>query len=165
NPTGYGRILRNEQGQVTKIVEEKDGSTEQRQVNEINTGILAAPTKLMREWLKNLRNENAQREYYLTDIVAMAVKQGVRINTVHPGNEWEVMGINSKLQQAELERVWQIELANRLLKQGVTLADPARLDIRGQVNCDRDVEIDVGCIFEGTVSLGQGVKVVAYSIV
>jgi bifunctional UDP-N-acetylglucosamine pyrophosphorylase/glucosamine-1-phosphate N-acetyltransferase len=165
NPTGYGRILRNEQGQVTKIVEEKDASTEQSQVNEINTGILAAPTKLMREWVKNLCNENAQREYYLTDIVAMAVKQGVRINTVHPGNEWEVMGINSKLQQAELERVWQIELANRLLKQGVTLADPARLDIRGQVNCDRDVEIDVGCIFEGTVNLGQGVRVGAYSIV
>ncbi len=165
NPQGYGRIIRNEQGQVIKIVEEKDASPEQRKVKEINTGILAAPTKHLREWLKNLRNENAQREYYLTDIVAMAVDQGIKISTVHPANEWEVMGINSKLQQAELERVWQKEQANLLLKQGVTLADPARVDIRGHLNCDRDVEIDVGCIFEGTVNLGQGVKVGAYSII
>jgi len=165
DPKGYGRIIRNEDGKVISIIEEKDATPEQRKVKEINTGILAAPTKLLREWLKNLKNENAQREYYLTDIVAMAVKQGVKINTVQPGHEWEVMGINSKMQQAELERKWQYELANKLLIQGVTLADSARLDIRGNLICERDVEIDVGCIFEGTVHLGAGVKVGAYSII
>ena len=165
NPKGYGRIIRNEYGQVKSIIEEKDATQEQRQVKEINTGILAAPTKLLREWLKNLRNENAQREYYLTDIVAMAVEQQVEIRTVQPGNEWEVMGINSKQQQAELERLWQKEVANRLLTQGVTIADPDRLDVRGELTCERDVEIDVGCIFEGSVQLGHGVKVGAYSII
>jgi bifunctional UDP-N-acetylglucosamine pyrophosphorylase/glucosamine-1-phosphate N-acetyltransferase len=165
NPKGYGRIIRNEYGQVKSIIEEKDATQEQRQVKEINTGILAAPTKLLREWLKNLRNENAQREYYLTDIVAMAVEQLVEIRTVQPGNEWEVMGINSKQQQAELERLWQKEVANRLLAQGVTIADPDRLDVRGELTCERDVEIDVGCIFEGSVQLGHGVKVGAYSII
>jgi bifunctional UDP-N-acetylglucosamine pyrophosphorylase/glucosamine-1-phosphate N-acetyltransferase len=165
NPKGYGRIVRDAAGKVSGIIEEKDATPEQRKITEINTGILAAPTKLLRNWLANLRNENAQSEYYLTDIVAMAAEQGVKINTVQPAHEWEVMGINSKLQQAELERLWQLELANRLLLQGVTLADPARLDIRGELLCEKDVEIDVGCIFEGKVLLGSGVKVGAYSVI
>ncbi len=165
DPKGYGRIVRDVSGKVSCIVEEKDTTTEQRQIQEINTGILAAPTGLLREWLGKLRNENAQGEYYLTDIVGMAVAQGVAIKTAQPAHAWEVMGINSKVQLAQLERIWQLELADRLLKQGVTLADPARLDIRGELACERDVEIDVGCIFEGKVQLGNGVKVGAYSVV
>lgn len=164
-PKGYGRIVRDNSGKVSCIVEEKDASAEQRQIQEINTGILAAPTGLLRQWLGKLRNENAQGEYYLTDIVAMAVAQKVAIETVQPTHAWEVMGINSKVQLAQLERIWQLEIADRLLKQGVTLADPARLDVRGELSCGRDVEIDVGCIFEGKVQLGNNVKVGAYSVV
>lgn len=165
DPKGYGRIVRDATGKVSCIVEEKDASTEQRQIKEINTGILAAPTNLLRAWLAQLRNENAQGEYYLTDIVAMAVAQGVAIKTIQPEYAWEVMGINSKMQLAELERIWQRELANRLLLEGVRLSDPARIDIRGELCCERDVEIDVGCIFEGKVHLGNGVKVGAYSVI
>jgi bifunctional UDP-N-acetylglucosamine pyrophosphorylase / glucosamine-1-phosphate N-acetyltransferase len=165
NPTGYGRILRNSEGKVSAIVEEKDASTDQRTVNEVNTGILAAPTHLLRNWLANLGNNNKQGEYYLTDIVAMAVSQGVTVSTTQPSQSWEVMGINSKVQLAELERIWQQEQSLRLLQQGVTLADPARIDIRGTLICGRDVEIDIGCIFEGSVHLGNRVKVGAYSII
>lgn len=165
NPKGYGRIVRDDAGKVGSIVEEKEATAAQRQIREINTGILAAPTKLLRDWLVKLRNENAQGEYYLTDIVAMAVAQGVTIQTAQPGHAWEVIGVNSKQQLAQLERTWQLELADRLLLQGVTLADPARLDIRGELVCERDVEIDVGCIFEGKVHLSKGVKVGAYSVV
>jgi bifunctional UDP-N-acetylglucosamine pyrophosphorylase/glucosamine-1-phosphate N-acetyltransferase len=165
NPKGYGRIVRDASGKVKSIVEEKDATDEQRQIQEINTGILAAPTKLLRVWLSKLRNENVQGEYYLTDIVAMAVADGIAIQTAQPDHAWEVMGINSKMQLAELERQWQRELAERLLVQGTTLVDPARIDIRGELSCERDVEIDIGCIFEGKVHLGKGVKIGAYSVI
>ena len=165
NPTGYGRIVRNEQGDVLSIVEEKDATAEQREINEVNTGILLAPTKMLRGWLAKLQNNNAQGEYYLTDIVAMAVQQGVAVHTVQPAHEWEIHGINSKAQLAALERTRQQVEASRLLAHGVTLADPARIDGRGRLNCGRDVEIDVGCIFEGDVSLGNNVHVGAYSII
>lgn len=165
NPAGYGRIVRNEQGDVQSIVEEKDASNEQRKINEINTGILLAPTGKLREWLANLKSDNAQGEYYLTDIVGMAVQQGIPVHTVQPGHEWEIHGINNKAQLAVLERTWQQVEASRLLSQGVTLADPARIDVRGKLSCGRDVEIDVGCIFEGDVSLGDNVQIGAYSII
>ena len=165
NPTGYGRIVRNGQGDVLGIVEEKDASAEQRKISEVNTGLMLAPTKMLREWLANLQNNNAQREYYLTDIVAMAVQQGIAVHTVQPGHEWEIHGINSKAQLAALERTWQQVEANRLFAHGVTLADPARLDVRGRLNCGCDVGIDVGCIFEGDVTLGDNVQVGAYSII
>ena len=165
NPTGYGRIIRDSGSKVISIVEEKDATPGQRAVKEINTGILAAPTKLLRAWLNNLQNNNSQGEYYLTDIVAMAVKQSVEVSTSQPKNYWEVMGVNSKVQLAELERLWQAEQALQLLQQGVTLADPVRIDVRGKLVCGRDVEIDVGCIFEGEVHLGSRVKVGAYTIV
>lgn len=164
-PTGYGRILRNEQGDVLGIVEEKEATPEQREINEVNTGILLAPTKYLRGWLAKLHNNNAQGEYYLTDIVSMAVQQGVEVHTVHPAHEWEIHGVNSKSQLAMLERTWQLLEANRLLAQGVTLADPARIEVRGKLSCGRDVEIDVGCIFEGEVNLGNSVRVGAYSVI
>lgn len=165
NPAGYGRIVRDSAGKVSCIVEEKDATTEQRAIREVNTGILAVPTNLLSIWLSKLRSENAQGEFYLTDIVGMAVAQGVTVQTVQPAHGWEVVGVNSKAQLAELERIWQREQAHQLLVKGVTLADPARLDVRGKLVCGRDVEIDVGCIFEGDVSLGDGVRIGAYSII
>ena len=165
NPTGYGRIVRDAQGKVTSIVEEKDATPELRKIQEVNTGILLAPTKLLRSWLANLKNNNAQGEYYLTDIVAMAVAQGVAVHSVQPANTWEVDGINSKSQLAILERTWQLVEAQRLLTLGVTLADPARIDVRGTLSCGRDVEIDVGCIFEGKVELADNVRVGAYTVI
>ena len=165
SPTGYGRIVRNANGAVECIVEEKDANAEQRKITEVNTGILLAPTQKLREWLSKLGNNNAQGEYYLTDIVAMAVADGMAVQTTQPAQRWEVEGINNKSQLATLERVWQQTIADKLLVQGVTLADPARLDVRGTLTCGRDVEIDVGCIFEGEVSLGDNVRVGAYSII
>ncbi len=165
NPTGYGRIVRNAQGDVQCIVEEKDATPEQREISEVNTGVLLAPTAQMRAWLAKLGNNNAQGEYYLTDIVGMAVDQGIAVHTVQPAHRWEVEGINSKTQLAALERTWQLAQAAQLLAQGVTLADPARIDIRGKLSCGRDVEIDVGCVFEGDVSLGDRVRVGAYSVI
>jgi len=165
NPGGYGRIVRNAQGDVLGIVEEKDAATEQREINEVNTGILLAPTDKLRTWLAKLQNNNSQGEYYLTDIVSMAVQQGVVVHTVQPNHEWEIHGINSKSQLAVLERTWQLVTASRLLVQGVTLADPARIDVRGRLSCGHDVEIDVGCVFEGEVRLGDDVQVGAYSVI
>ena len=165
NPAGYGRIVRDSSGSITSIVEEKDATAEQRAIREVNTGILAAPTRLLRNWLAKLQNNNAQGEYYLTDIVAMAVAQGVAVHAVQAAHAWEVMGVNSKVQLAELERIWQHEQAHQLLTQGVTLADPARLDVRGKLVCGREVEIDVGCIFAGEVHLGDNVQIGAYSII
>ncbi len=165
NPGGYGRIVRNEQGDVLSIVEEKDATPEQREINEVNTGILIAPTKMLRGWLSKLQNKNSQGEYYLTDIVGMAAQQCVSVHTVQPAHEWEIHGINNKAQLAVLERTWQLVEAGRLLVHGVTLADPARIDVRGRLSCGRDVEIDVGCIFEGNVDLGDNVRVGAYSVI
>lgn len=165
NPAGYGRIVRNEQGEVTAIVEQKDATEDQLLIKEVNTGILLAPTRQLRRWLAALRTDNAQGEYYLTDIVGMAVADGMVVHTVQPNHEWEIHGINSKSQLAVLERTWQQVEAQRLLAQGVTLADPARLDVRGALSCGRDVEIDVGCIFEGEVTLGNKVQIGAYCII
>ncbi|HCI12932.1 MAG: UDP-N-acetylglucosamine diphosphorylase/glucosamine-1-phosphate N-acetyltransferase [Gallionellales bacterium GWA2_60_142] len=165
NPAGYGRIVRDSQGDVQCIVEEKDATPEQREIREVNTGILLAPTAQLRDWLGKLGNDNAQGEYYLTDIVGMAVRQGVVVHTVQPAQRWEVEGINNKMQLATLERTWQRVEAERLLAHGVTLADPARIDVRGRLVCGRDVEIDVGCIFEGEVTLGDNVRVGAYSVI
>ena len=157
--TGYGRMVRNAAGQVVRIVEQKDASAEERNIREINTGIMAMPTARLGEWLGRLSNDNVQKEYYLTDIVGMAVEQGLPIRTANPKHDWEVLGINSKVQLAELERIVQRNTAEQLMEQGVRLADPARLDVRGELLCGRDVFIDVNCVFEGKVELAEAVEV------
>jgi len=159
---GYGRIVRDSDGAVTAIVEEKDASPEQRAIREIYTGVMAAPTRRLKAWLAALRNDNAAGEYYLTDVVASAVAEGVAVIGIAAGNETEVLGVNSATQLADLERRYQRAAAERLMAAGVRLADPARFDQRGELVCGRDVEIDVGCIFEGKVELGDGVRVGAY---
>ncbi len=164
DPSGYGRIVRNAAGAVQCIVEEKDANAEQKQICEVNTGIMAMPTARLREWLGLLRNDNAQGEYYLTDIVALAVAEGLPIKTAQPLGEWEVLGVNSKVQLAELERQHQRNLAKQLLVAGVRLADPERIDIRGQLSHGQDVAIDVGCVFEGQVHLADAVEVGPYCV-
>ena len=159
NPTGYGRIVHNAAGEVVRIVEQKDATLEERSIREVNTGIIALPTARLAEWLGRLSNDNAQQEYYLTDIVGMAVADGVPIRTTQPQGEWEVLGVNSKVQLAELERVAQRQTAERLMEQGVRLADPARIDVRGELRCGRDVFIDVNCVFEGQVLLEEAVEI------
>ena len=159
DPTGYGRIVRDTQGQVCAIVEHKDANAEQRAIKEVNTGIVAAPTRMLKAWLSRLTNLNAQGEYYLTDIIGMAVADGLPVSVAHPAAAFETLGVNSRAQQAQLERLWQTELARRQLEAGVTLADPARFDVRGTLTCGEDVFIDVGCVFEGIVTLGEGVRI------
>ncbi|MHB1099018.1 MAG: bifunctional UDP-N-acetylglucosamine diphosphorylase/glucosamine-1-phosphate N-acetyltransferase GlmU, partial [Burkholderiales bacterium] len=164
NPHGYGRIVRDVSGGIARIVEEKDATKEEREITEVNTGILVAPTTKLKSWLSGLKSDNAQKEYYLTDVVEMAASEGTRITSVHPQRIWEVMGVNNRAQLAELERIFQLEAARELMMQGVGLADPARLDVRGRLSCGRDVFIDVNCVFEGQVKLGDNVRIGANSV-
>ena len=165
NPRGYGRIVRDEFGRVTAIVEEKDATAEQKLIREVNTGIMVLPTAKLKNWLSALTNSNAQGEYYLTDVIGIAAREGARIATVHPEHVYEVEGVNSKRQLAALERTWQRAQAEALLDEGVTLIDPARIDIRGELICAQDVEIDVNCIFEGKVVLEEGVRIGANCVI
>ena len=163
-PAGYGRIVR--QGdEVRAIVEHKDASDEERQITEIYSGIMAVPTSLLRGWLARLDNRNAQQEYYLTDVVKLAVADGVAVVAHRIADAAQVAGVNSPVQLAELERVYQGRRARALMEQGVRLADPARLDVRGELVCGPDVEIDVGCVFEGRVELDAGVRIGAHCVV
>jgi bifunctional UDP-N-acetylglucosamine pyrophosphorylase/glucosamine-1-phosphate N-acetyltransferase len=163
DPTGYGRIVR-DSGRVVRIVEHKDADSATRAIREVNTGILAAPTPALRRWLAGLSDNNAQREYYLTDIVAAAVADGVAVEATQPAHDWETLGVNSRAQLAQLERIYQRTQADLLMEAGVALADPQRIDIRGTLECGRDVFIDVGCVFEGQVRLGAGVTVGPYCV-
>jgi bifunctional UDP-N-acetylglucosamine pyrophosphorylase / glucosamine-1-phosphate N-acetyltransferase len=165
DPTGYGRIVRDAKGAVTAIVEHKDASDEQRQIQEINTGIMAVDNQALSQWLQNLGNDNAQGEYYLTDIVGMASHQGIAVGGVLAPDEPEITGINSKSDLAAIERCYQLQQVSQLLRQGVTLSDPARIDIRGKLNVGRDVSIDVGCVFEGEVTLADGVRIGPYCVI
>ena len=164
DPSGYGRIVRDGTGRVLRIVEQKDATAEERCIGEINTGIMAMPSAQLGEWLGRLSNDNAQQEYYLTDIVSMAVDAGLPIRTVSPTHEWEVLGVNSKVQLAQLERIAQGCTAEQLMEQGVRLADPLRFDVRGELVCGRDVFIDVGCVFEGRVELDEAVEIGPYCV-
>jgi len=165
DPTGYGRILRDAQGNINGIVEHKDASEQQRQIREVNTGIMAMPTKQLVSWLQRLNCDNAQGEYYLTDIVAMAVADHVAVSSVRAQSIAEVFGVNSKSDMARLERMYQIQIAHALMEQGVSLIDPARLDVRGSLQCGHDVTIDVNCVFEGKVILGNNVVIGANCVV
>lgn len=158
HPTGYGRVLRRE-GAIRRIVEENDASPEERSVREVNTGMLLAPTKKLKGWLARLEDDNAQKEYYLTDVIAMAVQEGMAVASARPDAAWETLGVNSRAQLAALERIHQQNSARALLDSGVGLADPARLDVRGTLTCGRDCDIDVNCVFEGEVVLGDRVSV------
>ncbi|MFM7631984.1 MAG: bifunctional UDP-N-acetylglucosamine diphosphorylase/glucosamine-1-phosphate N-acetyltransferase GlmU [Betaproteobacteria bacterium] len=164
DPTGYGRIVR-EDKRIVRIVEQKDADDTERAIREVNTGILVAPTRALKAWLSKLSNNNAQQEYYLTDIIAMAAKDGITVESAQPAQVWETLGVNSKVQLAELERIYQRNVANALLEHGVTLADPNRIDVRGALHCGRDVSIDVGCVFEGEVVLGDGVSISANCVI
>jgi bifunctional UDP-N-acetylglucosamine pyrophosphorylase/glucosamine-1-phosphate N-acetyltransferase len=159
DPTGYGRILRDERGAVRAIVEQKDATPEQLAVREVNTGILAAPAHLLKQWLPRLKANNAQGEYYLTDVIGMAVEHGIAVVAQQPRGAWEVQGVNNRLQLAELERHHQRSVAEQLMTDGVTLADPSRIDVRGTLRSGRDCFIDVGCVFEGEVTLGDNVRI------
>ena len=159
DPSGYGRIIRDDCGRVMKIVEHKDANQDELSVQEINTGFLAAPAGKLKSWLAQVQNDNTQAEYYLTDIVAIAVKEGADIVTRNPSVAWEIMGVNSNADLAQLERTYQQQQAQALMAQGVTLRDPARFDLRGELEVGRDVVIDINVIFEGKVALADGVHI------
>jgi bifunctional UDP-N-acetylglucosamine pyrophosphorylase/glucosamine-1-phosphate N-acetyltransferase len=163
DPTGYGRIERVD-GDVTAIVEQKDASQNQREIKEVNTGILVASARDLRRWLPALRNDNAAGEYYITDIIKMAHQEGRIINAVHPTSTVEVEGVNNRLQLSKLERAYQLQEAEKLLLRGVMLRDPARFDLRGELTCGQDVDIDINVIIKGNVNLGDGVVIGANCI-
>ena len=164
DPTGYGRIVRDNH-LVTAIIEHKDATDLQRKITEVNTGIMAMPNAYLKDWLNRLNNNNAQGEYYLTDIVAFAVQDKINVVAEITADEWSVTGINSKVDLSQVERVYQTRIAQNLLQIGVTLYDPVRLDVRGELKCGRNVEIDVNCVFEGNVTLGNNVKIGANCVI
>ena len=159
NPTGYGRIVRDDSQAVMEIVEQKDANTQQLTIQEVNTGFMAVSAKHLAKWLPALSSENAQGEYYLTDVISMAVNDGINIKTEQPNHEWEVQGANDRTQVAELERHYQLQQAKQLMIGGATLADPARIDVRGNLDIANDINIDVNCIFIGDVSIGENVTI------
>jgi bifunctional UDP-N-acetylglucosamine pyrophosphorylase/glucosamine-1-phosphate N-acetyltransferase len=159
DPSGYGRIVRDADGSVARIVEDRDATASERAIDEVNTGLLAMRTGPLAHHVASLDRDNAQGEYYLTDVIARLRTSGGRVETVHPTFEWEVQGVNSRAQLAALERAWQRHQAHELLAAGATLRDPERIDVRGDLTVDADVVIDVGCVFEGRVHLGAGTAV------
>ena len=164
DPAGYGRIVRDEAGAIRAIVEDKDATPAQRQITEVNTGLIAAPARYFKPWLARIGNDNRKGEYYLTDVVGFAVADGVPVTAVAAADADEVEGVNDRLQLARAERVYQRRQADALMRAGVALADPARFDLRGSLTAGRDVEIDVGCLFEGSVSLADGVRIGPYCV-
>ena len=165
DPYGYGRIVRNEAGDAVAIIEQKDASSAQLAITECNTGIMAMTSAQLKRWLPQLSSNNAQGEYYLTDVIAMAAEEGIKVRTAQPEKAVEVEGVNNRSQMARLERVYQLQFADKLMEQGVALADPSRIDVRGKLTCGHDVFIDIGCVFEGDVELGEGVRIGPYSVI
>ncbi|MCU7929776.1 MAG: bifunctional UDP-N-acetylglucosamine diphosphorylase/glucosamine-1-phosphate N-acetyltransferase GlmU [Candidatus Thiodiazotropha sp. (ex Codakia rugifera)] len=159
DPTGYGRIVRDDKARIVRIVEQKDASLGEQAITEINTGIMAVNRSRLDGWLARLDNDNAQKEYYLTDIIAMAVEDGIHIQALHPGSAEEVMGVNDRKQLAHLERFYQRQCADELMRNGASLADPARIDVRGRLTTGKDVFLDCNVIVEGEVSLADGVSI------
>ncbi len=159
DPTGYGRVLRDARGRVRRIVEENDATARQRAIREWYAGSLAAPANRLAAWLARVKNDNAQNEYYLTDVIGIAAARGARVASVEAGDRWEVAGVNSRAELALLERAYQNARANKLLEAGVALADLWRIDVRGELSCGREVAIDVNCVFEGKVTLGDRVQI------
>jgi bifunctional UDP-N-acetylglucosamine pyrophosphorylase/glucosamine-1-phosphate N-acetyltransferase len=164
DPTGYGRIVRNDEG-ISHIVEHKDASEDELALTEINTGVILCPSESLKNWLASLSNDNSQGEYYLTDIIAMAVADGVKVHGIKADSSVEVMGINNKKQLAEAERALQARLVDELMAEGVGFADPARVDIRGTLSCGKDVFIDINAVFEGDVYLGDGTKIESNNLI
>ena len=165
DPSGYGRIVRSRNGAVEAIVEHKDANAEQLRIKEVNTGIMCIPQPLLSQWLPQIGNDNAQQEYYLPDVIAMAVEEHIAIHTPYPSSHYEVQGVNNRAQLAELERVFQAEQAQLLMEAGATLADPARVDVRGNLTVGRDVFIDVNAVFSGNVVIGDGVHIEANCVI
>ena len=159
NPTGYGRIIRNKKGDLVRIVEEKDTSARERSICEVNTGIMVAPAKPLQRWISSLDNKNAQKEFYLTDIMAMAVQEGIRITTINPDSPVETHSINDRRQLAEMERYYQLVQAHQLMHRGVTIMDPARFDLRGDLETEPDVVIDINVLLEGRIKIGKKVRI------
>lgn len=165
DPTGYGRILRNDRNRLVDVVEEKDATEEQRTIREVNAGSLTSPAKFLRRWLKQLKNNNAQKEYYLTDVIRMAVQDGVPVTTCHPSRVMEAVGANSRMEQAELERAFQLNNARELMEKGVEIVDPARFDLRGNCEAGKDCRIDVNVVLEGEVILHDNVEIGANCVI
>ena len=165
SPQGYGRIVRNTDGVVSKITEEKDASDCVKEIKEVNTGILAVKGRLLKDWLSRLDSNNAQNEYYLTDVIEMAVKDGFTVYTTQPFNEYEVMGVNNRLQLSTLERYYQKEQAYKLMAAGITIADPKRIEVRGELQHGQDIFLDVNTVFEGSVSIGNNVSIGANCVI
>ena len=165
DPTGYGRILRDDRNRLVDVVEEKDATEEQRTIREVNAGNLTSPAKFLRRWLKQLKNNNAQKEYYLTDVIRMAVQDGVPVTTCHPSRVMEAVGANNRMEQAELERAFQLNNAKKLMEKGVEIVDPARFDLRGNCEAGKDCRIDVNVVLEGEVILHDNVEIGANCVI
>lgn len=165
DPRGYGRIVRNDNNEVIRIIEDKDASSDEKKISEINTGMMVVNGKALKQWVANLESNNAQSEFYLTDIIEMAVNEGVTINTVHPLSEIEIRGVNDRAQLSDLERYYQLIQAHQLLRKGITIMDPSRFDLRGDLEIDTDCSIDINVILEGRLKLGRRVHIGANCII
>ena len=165
DPRGYGRIVRNKNGEVSRIVEEKDASNDEKKILEINTGMMVANGKALKQWVEKLEDKNSQSEFYLTDVIEMAVNNGIKVNTVQPYSEVEIRGVNDRAQLSELERYYQLIQAHQLMRRGITIMDPGRFDLRGELEIDSDCYIDINVILEGRLKIGSGVRIGANCII
>ncbi len=165
DPRGYGRIVRNKNGEVSRIVEEKDASNDEKKILEINTGMMVANGKALKQWVEKLEDKNSQSEFYLTDVIEMAVNNGIKVNTVQPHSEVEIRGVNDRAQLSELERYYQLIQAHQLMRRGITIMDPGRFDLRGELEIDSDCYIDINVILEGRLKIGSGVRIGANCII
>jgi len=165
DPRGYGRIVRNENDEVSRIVEDKDASNDEKRISEINTGMMVVNGKALKQWVEKLEDNNAQSEFYLTDVIEMAVNDGIKVNAVQPYSEVEIRGVNDRAQLAELERYYQLIQAHQLMRRGITIMDPGRFDLRGDLEIDSDCYIDINVILEGRLKIGSGVRIGANCII